>query len=590
MDESATKYEAFGSLELKDACTTHYARKKGRSHVINGTVCQDYCLVENIDSETQVVCVADGHGGDDYVKSDVGSRLACEIFYDFIKKIKKDHEEKVGGTWLDVLRTRDFKDGYIQLWKDAVIKDYLSSNENCNETENSIVKKYGTTFLFAVYSDSQIAVGQLGDGAILLFNDYNQGQLFKRHKRKTSSRTSSLASSRAQYAFVTDVYNCNQFSYVLLSTDGIYDKLDKEGSFLIYANSLVQQINVDKKLNEPFCVNDTDVSEISKDDCTIAMIDFEKKSQIYDVSDISMFGYEDIKFKRGLKGIEIYEAKKDGTLYEIHILQSGIENSEIELKSCTIIKESARILMADGRTVYPYQIPDNWLRIRELIECGEHLEKKYFFNDNDDESESSESESVIKLNECSNEYWLDVYEKMMRVKEEFDTMNAALYDYAFECAFITEEKEIVFLSDSLYDAKTEDEMSGFVFNNGFFGYLSIIGKITCGEISIPLFECASHGQNIVMLHALPQRKSLCRVVFNRDKKMFGLWNITSGAWIVENKARRELLSKGVLRLTKNNVFFVQCDEIETIQGAEIVDGYAKYQVNVFFRRMANEKG
>lgn len=56
------------------------ATKRGASHVKKGTVCQDYSLSYNSpDGNVQVAIVCDGHGGDTYVRSDVGSRLAAEI-------------------------------------------------------------------------------------------------------------------------------------------------------------------------------------------------------------------------------------------------------------------------------------------------------------------------------------------------------------------------------------------------------------------------------------------------------------------------------------------------------------------------------
>jgi serine/threonine protein phosphatase PrpC len=56
------------------------ATKRGASHVKKGTVCQDYSLCYNSpDGSMQVAIVCDGHGGDTYVRSDVGSRLAAEI-------------------------------------------------------------------------------------------------------------------------------------------------------------------------------------------------------------------------------------------------------------------------------------------------------------------------------------------------------------------------------------------------------------------------------------------------------------------------------------------------------------------------------
>lgn len=52
----------------------------GASHVKNNKPCQDYSLSwHSDDNRVQVAIVCDGHGGDTYVRSDRGSRLAAEI-------------------------------------------------------------------------------------------------------------------------------------------------------------------------------------------------------------------------------------------------------------------------------------------------------------------------------------------------------------------------------------------------------------------------------------------------------------------------------------------------------------------------------
>lgn len=54
--------------------------KMGASHVKSGKPCQDYSLNwQSEDGGTQVVIICDGHGGETYIRSDRGSRLAAEI-------------------------------------------------------------------------------------------------------------------------------------------------------------------------------------------------------------------------------------------------------------------------------------------------------------------------------------------------------------------------------------------------------------------------------------------------------------------------------------------------------------------------------
>ena len=51
----------------------------GASHIKKGTVCQDYSMSIEAENYTLAV-VSDGHGGEDYFRSDRGSRFAAEAF------------------------------------------------------------------------------------------------------------------------------------------------------------------------------------------------------------------------------------------------------------------------------------------------------------------------------------------------------------------------------------------------------------------------------------------------------------------------------------------------------------------------------
>lgn len=65
---------------------------KGSSHDASGKPCQDYSLEKTFDGGC-ILIVCDGHGGDTYVRSDVGSRLAaeitCEIILEFVNTVPK---------------------------------------------------------------------------------------------------------------------------------------------------------------------------------------------------------------------------------------------------------------------------------------------------------------------------------------------------------------------------------------------------------------------------------------------------------------------------------------------------------------------
>ena len=74
------------SSELFD-CDIYFARKKGRGHVDTGKVCQDYCLAKEVNGKFTIIVVADGHGGAAYIKSDIGSKFACEVLLEIVSDV-----------------------------------------------------------------------------------------------------------------------------------------------------------------------------------------------------------------------------------------------------------------------------------------------------------------------------------------------------------------------------------------------------------------------------------------------------------------------------------------------------------------------
>lgn len=573
----STLYESLGTKTLNNYCTTYFARKKGKSHVASGTVCQDYCLVENIGDDVQVVCVADGHGGEAYTKSDKGSYLACIVFFELIKNIRNNcGNRKSTDTLVEVLRTVDFKKAYIQSWKRAVLDDYKSENVNSKEVAQSIIKKYGTTFLFTVICKDYLILGQLGDGAILLSNDFGQQQIFKRHSIKTTSATSSLASNRAEFAFVIDVYEKKFFSSVLLSTDGIYDKLDTDNSFYLYEKDLIKQTNEYGELTKPFMVRDIDVSEITKDDCTISLVRLSDKSTSVIPEEIYQIGFENIRFLRYKKGVLIFEGEKENSKYEIHVLEETGRECDCQLETVKIQKADSIVKLNSVLYAYVYSISDNWQRVGKLIDGGEHLEKRYWFNDN----ELLVDDDTVSTGVYSNEYWLKFYEQMLLFESELTKLKISVREFVEEALFITDNEEIVILSDSFMEHNDNSVCEPI---KRLLSRFSIIGKLSCGKISIPLFETTTQGQSITMLHITNERKILCKVIFNPEKKILGLWNATGNPWNVESGKRKCIPEQGVMRLSKDQCFYVAPEDVTTNPDAEFVDGYAKYQVKILRR-------
>ena len=443
--EPIIDYESFGEAKTSNGYNSYYARKKGRGHVANGTPCQDYCLIENIGTDIQVVAIADGHGGESYVKSDIGSKIACELLYDFAcKAYKYSKTESQNDEWLSFFLNSGFKRDFISTWRSKVLQHYKKSEQRSGESNLSIIKKYGTTLIFAIFTNEKILFGQLGDGAVLLFDKFGRFQLFKRHEVKLTSSTSSLVSGRAEYAFITDCYDRYCFPYVLLSTDGIYDKLDTSNAFYIYGKYLVNQVDSFKTVEKPFNVDDNiDVSEISKDDCTIVLVHDTRAAKHAFDSESALEDYENVEFYRKIPGLEIYHGERNGVQYILHLTENTSDISVVEKKGLNMVNPVEQKNVGNKRLLaYPYQ--RGHFSIKELIEMCEHLEKIYDFNESEPDFEDAEKEPTP----YNNEYWMNFYERLMQLRNNLVTSGLSLMPYAFECAFLADGGELTFYSDA----------------------------------------------------------------------------------------------------------------------------------------------
>ena len=174
------QYENFYNYRCKpEILSVNFGRKiftvckRGRGHIENKTVCQDYCAAEKISDNIFVMTVADGHGGEKYIKSDIGSKKACETLIELVKKYSP-----LGANQIEKkLCIPTFKTTLIDKWRLKVLENYKTENPETKEKDRQIIEKYGTTLLFAVITNFHIILGQIGEGAIIQGGSVVHGEI-----------------------------------------------------------------------------------------------------------------------------------------------------------------------------------------------------------------------------------------------------------------------------------------------------------------------------------------------------------------------------------------------------------------------------
>ena len=217
--------QMFGAAGNRNRMITFYTKAKGSSHIASNKPCQDNGAHYQKDG-VHIVVVCDGHGGESYVRSDVGSKLASKIAVDkilqFIKKTSLDLFKGVKGavtvvptidprvskegrkrevselseSELDLLRQnlqyvkavnafpdieaafRDLFQEITESWR-LKIREHLadkpfSQKEKQSVGSKRIEKAYGTTLMAAVRTPYYWFAFHIGDGKLLACNKLMQ--------------------------------------------------------------------------------------------------------------------------------------------------------------------------------------------------------------------------------------------------------------------------------------------------------------------------------------------------------------------------------------------------------------------------------
>jgi hypothetical protein len=225
------------------------ARKRGEGHIRNQQPCQDYCLTVEDDICT-ILAMSDGVSS--CANSDVGARLACEAVVKTVQSASQysESEEQL----VSLLKSVQFRDKLVASWNLLVSKE-ISKTESKIENYYEEFSTYGATIMFAIITNNYYVTGNLGDGQIIVFND-NFGIKLRVHTPKESSGVRCLINETCVLEdFQVGAYPRVHFNGVLLSTDGMYESLDKNTHFYNYAQQLKTRfcnLSIPEPI-QPFC-------------------------------------------------------------------------------------------------------------------------------------------------------------------------------------------------------------------------------------------------------------------------------------------------------------------------------------------------
>ncbi len=262
----------------------------GATHIKAQKACQDFSASgKGKNYSYGVVC--DGHGGEDYFRSDRGARFAAEVFVSclednaFLKKMSHSAGKKERDSLLG-----QFIKSVITRWNIAVetdLLDYPLTQEELDgasdrarayyEVGRKLSSIYGTTLIgFAFIGDVCFGV-QIGDGKCVAFNGNGFFEPIPPDGECFLNITTSLSSPEAYDKFRVFTRHADDEDFprgVFLCTDGVSDSFTEENFMGFYSLALnnINSSEDDSPIDELFDYLPTLSERGSGDDMSLCIM------------------------------------------------------------------------------------------------------------------------------------------------------------------------------------------------------------------------------------------------------------------------------------------------------------------------------
>lgn len=246
---------------------TFHSLALGEKHKLMNIPCQDAAdSFEDTERGVFIGAISDGHGGKDYFRSDIGSKLLVEISIESLKQFITTYDKSLFNVDFRQRQTRitEIKEcpyakvraeddalhhlfSYIIIqWNDAIKDDWFKKTPTIDEMDKlgvsqdssqaylqgiNIEKVYGCTLISFLRTNKFWAAFQLGDGKCIAFdNDVNPWEPVLWDEQCTGNITTSICEGNAIDNFRYS-YGNERFPIALFigsdGMDGAYGDLDE---------------------------------------------------------------------------------------------------------------------------------------------------------------------------------------------------------------------------------------------------------------------------------------------------------------------------------------------------------------------------
>ncbi len=232
-------------------------RSIGASHIKSGKPCQDYSFSAYGD-KFAVGIVCDGHGGDKYIRSEIGSKLATEICNEAIKSLfgkRIDNQTTMAKFQPNPEATLQQLASFIIFkWREAVEAHFNSQPFTRSEFEHlsdkdkaslnkpdGWVSAYGTTLIAAVRTSEFWFGLHIGDGKCVIVSETDTClQPIPWDDKCFLNATTSLCDEKALERFRVFFSTENLPKAIFVASDGVDDTFGTDEALHGFYKSVMQ--------------------------------------------------------------------------------------------------------------------------------------------------------------------------------------------------------------------------------------------------------------------------------------------------------------------------------------------------------------
>lgn len=229
--------------------------ERGESHLHDGRVCQDSSASFSDECGT-VTVVSDGHGGCDYVRSQIGSAMACEAAVKNIRRLFENTSPEAFLTEPDMMLIQ-LEAAIINDWNESVRSHYEANpfteeeldcvSEKAGASYRSghrIERAYGATLIAAAVTRDYWFGIQIGDGKCAAFDEAGIcTQPIPWDEKCFLNKTTSICGSDALRDF-RHFYSEKIPTAVFMGSDGIDDSFKNEEDMYDFYKTILYAFSI----------------------------------------------------------------------------------------------------------------------------------------------------------------------------------------------------------------------------------------------------------------------------------------------------------------------------------------------------------